>query len=135
MELCFKCNSILDETNWWPSLRKHGSKICRRCYYNRRNKYRRLHASEINGERREKQKRLRKEILKILGDKCCRCKENDWRCLQIDHVNGNGTREQKSLGTYQYYKKVYTEIKRGSKAYQCLCANCNWRKKYDQGEV
>lgn len=79
---------------------------------------------------------LRKEVFSILGDRCLWCEEDDFRCLQIDHVNGGGSKErQKINGATTYYKHVLSKIKGDSKEYQTLCANCNWRKKYDNKEI
>ena len=54
----------------------------------------------------------------------------DVRCLQIDHVNGGGTKEAKKFyasNNPKYLKKVL-EDKEGN--YQLLCAYCNWLKRF-----
>jgi hypothetical protein len=53
------------------------------------------------------------------------------KCLQVDHVNGDGYLERK-LGMYGLYKKVMSDTEG---AYQLLCANCNWIKKVDNKEI
>lgn len=63
--------------------------------------------------------------------KCVMCGEDDERCLQIDHVKGKGGLERKSLGGC---RGVYKQIKDHPEDYQILCANCNWKKKYDNNE-
>ena len=80
---------------------------------------------------------LRKEILRLLGNKCnnpnCPIppEKMDVRCLQIDHVNGDG----KGVILYPYkLKKVLDEINKGSRRYQCLCAYCNWLKSFENKE-
>lgn len=85
---------------------------------------------------------LRMKIFKLLGNKCSNpnCTvpngERDWRALQIDHVNGGGRRETKKFKTpIGYYVFVLKQIKAGSKNYQLLCANCNWKKRYDNNEI
>jgi hypothetical protein len=98
--------------------------------------------SEYNKKRRESErKRLalfhttqRKEIIDLLGGKCSRCGFDDYRALQIDHVEGGGRKEIESLKS-SYLFHVIKEIKAGSKKYQCLCANCNWIKKWENKEV
>ena len=86
-------------------------------------------------------KNLRIKIIQLLGGRCSNpnclvpngC--SDWRCLQIDHVNGGGCKEIKSFKTYWgYCHYVLTQIKSGSKDYQLLCANCNWIKRYENEE-
>jgi len=84
---------------------------------------------------------MRRQILKLLGSKCSNSNcsapggESDWRCLQIDHVNGGGRLEKKSFSSeYAYMKNILLKIQNGSKDYQLLCANCNWKKKYNNKE-
>lgn len=81
------------------------------------------------------------EVIQLLGGKCSnpnclvpnRC--SDIRCLQIDHVNGDGYKERISKGAEMYYKHILKQIKTGSKDYQLLCANCNWIKRFENGET
>ena len=76
--------------------------------------------------------RKRKEVLDHLGGKCQQCGYSDYRALQIDHVNGKGSRERrrlyKSSASYKFYKRVKLDKKN---RYQILCANCNWIKYAD----
>jgi hypothetical protein len=82
---------------------------------------------------------LRIQVIEKLGGKCANpfnfphpdwC--NDWRCLQIDHVNGGGHKEHNKYksGT-SFLKKVLADTKGD---YQLLCANCNWIKRFEKGE-
>ena len=77
----------------------------------------------------------RKEIFNLLGRKCVKCEESDVRCLQIDHINGGGRKEAKSVNSQAFYRNILTKIRNGSKDYQILCANCNWRKRDENGET
>jgi hypothetical protein len=81
----------------------------------------------------------RRQVLKLLGNRCSNSNcstlggESDWRCLQIDHVNGGGRLERKSFSSERsYMKNVLFKIQNSSKDYKLLCANCNWKKKYDK---
>lgn len=74
----------------------------------------------------------RLEILEKYGSKCGRCGFDDYRVLQIDHVNGGGKNEHGMIAKTIYYKKVLND-KSGN--YQILCANCNWIKKYEENET
>lgn len=81
---------------------------------------------------RKYRKNIRIKIFELLGNKCIRCGETDWRCLQVDHVNNDGYNERKKIrGSWAYYKHILEKIKLGSKDYQLLCANCNWKKRYE----
>lgn len=73
----------------------------------------------------------RKKVLDVMGGKCVRCGFDDWRALQIDHVNGGGSAEFKSNGSRAAYKKAAA----GDPDYQLLCANCNWIKRYENNEA
>jgi len=50
--------------------------------------------------------------------------------LQINHKNGGGGIELKSIGAL----KIYKAAKDGHPDYQLLCANCNWIKRAEMGE-
>ena len=81
--------------------------------------------------------KVRKEVLSFLGNKCVKCGIDDFRVLQIDHINGNGYQERKQFGqsggasTVRYYRHI---MEVNGEGYQLLCANCNWIKRYEQSE-
>jgi hypothetical protein len=66
------------------------------------------------------------------GSKGC----TDKRCLQIDHVHGNGAKLRKSARSEHgetFYKKVLKSVP--GEDYQLLCANCNWIKRVLNNEL
>ena len=74
---------------------------------------------------------IRRRIVDLLGKTCSRCGLADPIVLQIDHVNGGGSKERsrfKSTRSYLFF--VLKKVKNGSRDYQLLCANCNVRKEY-----
>jgi hypothetical protein len=90
---------------------------------------------------RSYKKSLRCAVLAFLGNRCsnsnCRwlnldgslgCTDPD--LLQVDHVNGGGTKEREHLTSCT----IYTRILKGTPGYQLLCANCNWKKRYENKE-
>ncbi len=77
------------------------------------------------------QQRIRQRLLDILGRKCVQCGFTDWRALQVDHVNGDGRRERIQLNNVS---KLFHAVLADPGRYQLLCANCNWIKRYEQGE-
>lgn len=91
--------------------------------------------------------KIRRKILRILGDKCVRCGFSDWRALQVDHVNGDGNKERsgkqfdreyrgyRSHNNYSLLNAIQESLRNGENKYQLLCANCNWIKKYENNEV
>lgn len=64
------------------------------------------------------------------------CRVTDPRCLQLDHVNGDGFADRRRLGgqggVIAYYFSHLTEARA---TLQVLCANCNWVKRVRDGEV
>lgn len=78
---------------------------------------------------------IRARALVALGGRCCSCGIDDPRVLQIDHVDGGGYREAQGLRGSTYLEHVITEVGQGSKAYQLLCANCNWIKRAERNET
>ncbi|MFA5130684.1 MAG: hypothetical protein WC477_07300 [Patescibacteria group bacterium] len=85
-----------------------------------------------NNQRRRRLER-KKRIVKIFGNKCQKCGFEDWRALQVDHINGGGLKEVKSFKHRDnYYASLEKEVLSGK--YQLLCANCNWIKRYEEKE-
>lgn len=82
---------------------------------------------------RECYKRTRIAALDILGKECIKCGFSDPRALQIDHINGDGATDRKTI-TKLFYKVVIESILKGENKYQLLCANCNWIKRVENKE-
>ena len=57
--------------------------------------YRRIHADKYKANRKRIDDRLKIELIAIMGGKCVRCGYSDPRALQVDHVNGEGTKHRK----------------------------------------
>ena len=80
--------------------------------------------------------KLRKSTIEALGGKCVRCGFTDRRALQIDHINGGGSKERKEKGfNMEFHKHVLQSFLKKENKYQILCANCNWIKRFEQKEV
>lgn len=78
--------------------------------------------------------RIRYEVIKKLGGKCNHCGYKEYpEILQIDHVNGGGTKELRKIGTQGVRLKIYKD-KNFEDEYQLLCPTCNWVKKLMRGE-
>jgi hypothetical protein len=77
-------------------------------------------------------RQIRQQVIEKLGGQCKECGFSDWRALQIDHVNGGGTKHRKqSTNIFAYYKEILVNLDTGH--YQLLCANCNQIKRYTEG--
>jgi hypothetical protein len=78
---------------------------------------------------------FRDETIELLGGKCVLCGYSDRRALQIDHINGGGSKELKNRTShYSYTKAILTSVRNKEGKYQLLCANCNWIKRHETGE-
>jgi len=95
--------------------------------------YQKQNRERINKRSVELRRKKRIDLINLYGGKCIRCGFNDWRALQIDHINGGGKKEKATFKGYKdYYKMLKQE--RNSGKYQLLCANCNWIKKFENKE-
>lgn len=81
---------------------------------------------------KEKYRKYRDMIFAKLGEKCIKCGFNDRRALQIDHVNGGGTKQRGNLSGLTMIRRIYRD---NQSNYQILCANCNWIKRHEHGEL
>lgn len=81
-------------------------------------------------------KKLKVDAIDILGGKCARCGFSDIRALQIDHINGDGAEKRKQgENSYTQRKFIVEHPKDAKTEYQVLCANCNWIKRFENGET
>lgn len=130
MNDCIKCGIELSLENWYEADKHKKFYICKKC----KSKEMREIMRRTSRVRRAK---LRQEIIKLLGGKCVKCGESDWRCLQIDHLNRfhGHYYERNHKGSEMYMREVLNLIKNGSNELQLLCANHNWIKRYENNEL
>lgn len=81
------------------------------------------------------QTRTRNAVVEALGAKCVVCGFDDVRALQIDHIEGGGSKERKERSfNGQFNNHVLKSFLNKEDKYQLLCANCNWIKRREKGE-
>ena len=122
-----------------------GKGLCVRCY----DKYRQVSSSKrtlwqrkyrLNNldKVRESQKRYhaknREKLFSALGATCKNCGFSDIRALQIDHINGGGIKERRTINTKDFHRVVLKSVINNENKYQLLCANCNWIKRTERQE-
>ena len=143
MPNCRVCKAELTKENTHISYEKSHDNICKTCKNKQSLIRSKNYAKTPKGKQNQKDwinkyhRNLRIKIIQLLGGKCANPYNlnhgdfiADRRCLQIDHINGNGRKERitfPSTSAYQNY--ILKQIKAGSKDYQLLCANCNWIKR------
>lgn len=89
-----------------------------------------------DNRQREYLRKIRNATLEALGGVCKECGFSDKRALQIDHVNGGGSKERKERGfSKNFHKHVLESFLKGEGRYQLLCANCNWIKRFENKEA
>lgn len=105
--------------------------------YNRSPKmfaYREKYNKENSQRFREARRARRDATYTGMGGECVSCGFNDYRALQIDHINSDGKFERHLLRRNDYYSNVLKSYLAGEKRYQLLCCNCNWIKREENGE-
>jgi hypothetical protein len=81
---------------------------------------------------RVKYPELRDAVIEKLGGKCALCGyDADRRAFQIDHIDGQGRKERRTIGWYKFFNQILVDTTN----YQLLCANCNYIKRYTNNEV
>jgi len=114
--------SISKHTLWWREYRKTDK------YKEYKKGYRARVKDVIAAERQN----LKKEVMDKMGGKCVKCGFNDYRAVQIDHINGDGHAD--NVGGQKYYIRVLESFIKKEGKYQLLCANCNWIKRFQNNE-
>lgn len=72
-------------------------------------------------------------MLAVYGNCCAICGFSDPDCLQLDHIEDNGSRSRQELvgnkdrAGHVYYAKL-KRLGWPREGYQILCANCNTKK-------
>jgi len=85
-----------------------------------------------NTYNRKRYEKLRNMVFNKLGNQCAKCGFKDRRALQLDHINGGGSRELKEIKATGIYLKILKS--ENVTDYQLLCANCNWIKRAEKKE-
>ncbi len=81
-------------------------------------------------ERRRKQ---RQDLINEFGGQCVRCGFSDWRALQFDHVNNDGSVDRRDKNGHNQ-TRLARLVRANPERFQLLCANCNQIKRYEQQE-
>lgn len=128
MKVCLGCEKELSLDDFYKKSKhkvtgkQYYASQCKKCYAIRRKGYVR-NQREWQGKMFRS---LREAAIAALGNECVRCGFTDIRALQVDHINGGGSKET----SYRTYRNVVN----GVSGYQCLCANCNWIKRRENDE-
>jgi predicted HNH restriction endonuclease len=78
--------------------------------------------------RRRTARDRRAAAIEALGGVCTWCGIDDYRVLEIDHVDGGGHRERSTTDRITIWKAITDGTRRDE--FQALCANCHRIKTY-----
>jgi hypothetical protein len=85
---------------------------------------------------KKRRKKTKDELFQILGNKCVCCGETDRLYLQVDHVNNDGHAHRNSNEKKHHHHSEYLRyLAKNPGGLQLLCANCNFAKKLNDGEL
>jgi hypothetical protein len=98
-----------------------------------RAQYKRWHRGQ-----REYRQAIKEEVLTYYGSgkcACVKCGESRLACLTLDHINGNGCKERRE-GKIKRGNHLYFALRKSGypKGYQTLCMNCQFVKRWLNGE-
>lgn len=131
-----KHNSTKDKRQTW----------CRTCKNARRRERRRAkegcYKDEYKNNRdkhlaicRRRNERYKQTIISHYSPdmKCCKCGFNDMRALSIDHINSDGAKHRKEIGSGN---SLYCWLLRNNfpEGFQVLCMNCQFIKRHEECE-
>jgi len=127
MKECRICKNLLDKKMFHVNTKTSDGLCsdCKNCVEERRNSKRQT----ANARRTRREIRLK--AINNYGGKCVNCGFSDIRALQFDHIFGTGSLEKTTGTNPKYYRRI---IEDNGKNFQLLCANCNWIKRYENGE-
>lgn len=76
--------------------------------------------------------RLRKEVIQKLGGKCVYCGCDVYEALEVNHINGGGSKELKTgsnrKGHITFYKEILNEQRKDVELVCRVCNSIHWLK-------
>jgi len=83
---------------------------------------------KANAKRRQRRKDTRIKVFELLGGRCVNCGCDDYDALEINHINGGGRKEYKTLTQRGARWTFYNAILKGTRTRDDLeitCRVCN----------
>jgi hypothetical protein len=98
-------------------------------------KYSKEHRIEARENTNRYYRNARNAVLQKLGGLCAVCGWNDWRALELDHINSDGSEDRKIKRSWSYgdYKRMLDDPQLATR-FQVLCCNHNRIKAHEAGE-
>jgi len=99
----------------------------------RRRERRKLNPEKSSQSSRAHNFRRKMKVISLLGGKCTRCGEDDWRVLQVNHLGGTSRKDPLRSGAPLH--RAIVSGKLPLKGLELLCANCNVIYEYERGRL
>jgi hypothetical protein len=148
---CRHCGVGLTVANWLPYVKRATTRICATCWRKRDKIYqhRRNGSDKARLRSRNHAQRVKLKVFSHYSPSLlCQCNlENCWhdnqtcsvsdiRALSIDHIDGGGKMQRRTLKLQGYGSSFYRWLVTHAfpEGYQVLCMNCNWIKADLRGE-
>jgi len=128
----------IENTRKWVSENKDRVRVAGRKYYQEHSDLMKRLAIQDYAKHRaarlktslESRQKLKKEVLQRYSPelKCKKCGFDDIDCLEIDHINNDGSEHRKQNNIVG--PRILRWLKKNDypKGFQILCRNCNWKK-------
>ena len=68
--------------------------------------------------------KIRSKVLELYGGKCSCCNESIEPFLTMDHIQRDGHKHRKGIGSIGTYREMIRNVDHSK--YRILCMNCNW---------
>jgi hypothetical protein len=132
-QICPRCKSELpDDYRLFPGGRKRV--YCKQCFadisrgYKSRNhdrlkELRRVYREKENAANVARRRKNRLEAIEHYGGNCACCGEQRIEFLAIDHINGGGGEERRSINYPDF--STWLRLRGWPDGYRVLCHNCN----------
>ena len=122
--ICPKCGG--------PKGQDYRQPYCKPCHREWGRQYQKTHRKLGALNARKTYWKVRKKTILILGGKCVKCGETDWRVLQINHKNGGGAKEFRDTHPQIFYLRIVQGL-RSTEDLELRCANDNIRYEFEVG--
>ena len=86
------------------------------------NLYYKTHLEQCREHNKQYHRKIHRIVLEHYGLRCACCGESTYEFLELDHINNDGTKHRKEIGTninHWLYKNNFPD------GFQTLCSNCN----------
>lgn len=120
--------------NWYKKNEVRLKKKARKYYQNNKEEikaknrdYTLKNPERYSASRKRIRRRIMSSIFDKLGNKCELCKVANKIILQIDHIEGGGSKHFRKVAASikGYYKEIAKSVENNEGKYRLLCANCN----------